>query len=83
VELLEGCHEFLKEYKENGLQKAISAAMELANDQVKPEFQSVKTVRYKKRHFHYEGHDKPVKTSSKKSEIEFFNTLIDTAFISI
>jgi hypothetical protein len=45
VELLEGCHEFLTELKANSLQRAISAAMELANDlQVESEFQSMKTV---------------------------------------
>jgi hypothetical protein len=45
VKLIEGCHEFLKEYKENGLQRAISAAMELAIDlEVEPEFQSVKRI---------------------------------------
>jgi hypothetical protein len=32
VELIEGYHEFLKEYKENGLQRAISAATDLAID---------------------------------------------------
>jgi hypothetical protein len=46
VELIEGCHEFLKEYKENCVQRAISAAMEFAIDlEVEPEFQSVKTNR--------------------------------------
>jgi hypothetical protein len=39
VELTEGCHEFLKEYKENGLQSATSAATELATDlEVEAEF---------------------------------------------
>jgi hypothetical protein len=32
VELLECCHEFLTECKENGLQRDTSAAMELSND---------------------------------------------------
>jgi hypothetical protein len=41
VELIEGC-EFLKEYKENGLQRAISAATELAIDlEVEPVFSKV------------------------------------------
>jgi hypothetical protein len=45
VEVLAGCHEFLKEYKESGLQNAISAAMELASDvQVETKFRIVKTV---------------------------------------
>jgi hypothetical protein len=38
VVLHEGCHEFLKECKECGVQRAISAATELTNDQVEPEF---------------------------------------------
>jgi hypothetical protein len=47
VVVIEGCHEFLKEYKENGLQRAISASMELAIDlEVESEFQSVKRIRY-------------------------------------
>jgi hypothetical protein len=62
VELIEGCHEFLKEYKENDLQRAISAATELAIDfRVEPEFQSVKRIRYVKRHFDYEAHDEPTR----------------------
>jgi hypothetical protein len=45
VELLEGCHEFLKEYKENGLQRDTSAAVQLANElQVEIKFQRVKRV---------------------------------------
>jgi hypothetical protein len=83
VELLEGCHEFLKECKENGLQIAISAAMELANDlQVDPEFQNVKRVRHVKRHFHYEAHDEPVMTPEKKFEIEFFSRLFHPTLMS-
>jgi hypothetical protein len=43
VGLPEGCHEFLKEYKENGLQRTTKAAAERAGElQVEPEFQSVK-----------------------------------------
>jgi hypothetical protein len=43
VQLLEGCHKFLKDYKINGLQRAISAATDLANDlQVEIELQSIK-----------------------------------------
>jgi hypothetical protein len=39
VELIEGCHELLKEFKENDLQRAISAATDLAiNLEVEPEF---------------------------------------------
>jgi hypothetical protein len=58
VELTEGCHEFLKEYKENGLQRAISAATELAILlDVEPEFQGVKRIQYVRRHFDYEAHD--------------------------
>jgi hypothetical protein len=45
VELIKGCHEFLKEYEENGLQRAISAATEIAIDlEVEPEFQDVKRI---------------------------------------
>jgi hypothetical protein len=84
ADLTEGCHEFLKEYKENGLQRAISAAMELAIDlEVEPEFQSVKRIRYMKHHFDYEAHDEPIMTPDKKFEIVFFNTLLDTALMSI
>jgi hypothetical protein len=40
---------FLKEFKESGLQRTISAATELAIDlEVEPEFQSVKRIRYVK-----------------------------------
>jgi len=46
--------------KENGLQRASAAAVELDNDlQVEPKFQSVKTV----------CHNEPVLTSEKKFEI--------------
>jgi hypothetical protein len=36
-----------------------------------------------KLHFHCEARNKPVLTSEKKSEIEFFNTLLNTALMSI
>jgi hypothetical protein len=67
VELTEGCHEFLKEYKENCVQRAISAATELAIDlEVEPEFQSAKRIRYVKRHFDYEARDEAIMTPEKK-----------------
>jgi hypothetical protein len=72
VELIEGCHEFLKEYKENGLQMPISAATELAIDlEDEPEFQSVKKIRYVKRHFDYEAHDEPIMKLEKKFKLKF------------
>jgi hypothetical protein len=84
VELVEGCHEFVKEYVENGLKSTISAAAELASDlQVIPNFRSVKRVRHEKRHFQYEAHNEPVMAPEKKIEIEFFSTLFDTALMSI
>jgi hypothetical protein len=84
VELIEGCHEFLKEYKENGSQRATSAATELAIDlEVEPEFQNVKRIRYVKCNFDYEAHDEPIMTPEKKFEIEFFNTLLDAALMSL
>jgi hypothetical protein len=84
VDLPEDCHEFLKAYKENGLQRDISAASELANGpQVEPEFQSVKAVRHVKRHFQCEAHDQSVMSSEKKFETEFFNTLLDAALTSV
>jgi hypothetical protein len=84
VELVEGCHEFPEEYKENGLQRAISAAMELANElQAEPEFQSVKRVRHVEPHFGNEAHDEPVMASENKFEIEFYKTLLDTALMSV
>jgi predicted NAD/FAD-dependent oxidoreductase len=69
VELLEGWHEFLEEEKENGLQRATSAAAELANDQAEPEFQSVKRVRHVEPHFHHEAHDEPVTAAENKLEL--------------
>jgi hypothetical protein len=84
VELTEGCHEFIEEYKENCVLRATSAATELAIDlEVEPEFQSVKRIRYVKRHFDYEAHDEPIMTPEEKFEIEFFNTLLDIALMSI
>jgi hypothetical protein len=72
VQLLEGCHEFLNEYTENGLQKAILAATDVANDlQVEQQFQSVKRVRHVKRHFRYEARDEPLVTPENKSETTF------------
>jgi hypothetical protein len=42
VELREGCHEFLKEYEENFVQRAASIATEVANDlPVEPGFRSM------------------------------------------
>jgi hypothetical protein len=70
VELIEGCHEFRKEYKRNGLQRAVLAATELAIDlEVEREFQSVKRIRYVKCHFHYEAQDEPNMTPEKKFEM--------------
>jgi hypothetical protein len=84
VELIEGCHEFLKEYKENCVQRTISAATKFAIDrEIEPKFQSVKRIRYVKHYFDYEAHDEPIMTPEKKFEIEFFNTLLDTALMSI
>jgi hypothetical protein len=58
--------------------------MELANErQVEHEFQSMKSVRHVKRHFHNEARDESVMTPQKKFEIGFFNTLFDTALTSI
>jgi hypothetical protein len=46
VKLLENCHEFPNDYKENGLQRAVPASPELANVvQLEIEIQSVKRVR--------------------------------------
>jgi hypothetical protein len=39
-------------------------------------------VRHLERHFHCEAHDQPV-TTEKKCEIEFMNTLPDTALMSV
>jgi hypothetical protein len=36
-----------------------------------------------KRHFDYEAHNEPIMTPEKKFETEFFNTLLDTALMSI
>jgi hypothetical protein len=36
-----------------------------------------------KRHFHYEAHSEPVMTPENKSEIEFFNVLLDTYLMSL
>jgi hypothetical protein len=84
VELIEGCHKFLKEYKENGLQIVLSAATEHAIDlEVEPEFQSAKRIRYVKRHFDYEAHNELIMTTEKKFEIKFFNTSLNTALMSI
>jgi hypothetical protein len=82
--VIEGCHEFLKEYKENGLQVAISAATTLATDlEVEPDFQSVKRVRQVKSHFHYEAHDKLVMTPELNFETDFYTTLLHSVFMSI
>jgi hypothetical protein len=55
-------------YKENYVQRAISAATELSIDlEVEPEFQSVKRMRYVKRHFDCEAHDEPIMTPEKKN----------------
>jgi hypothetical protein len=83
MELLEGCQEFLEEYIENGLRRAISADTELANDlQIEPEFQSVKRLLQVKRHFHRKSHNEPAMTPEKTPEIEVFNTLLDTGLMS-
>ena len=43
VNLIEGCHKFLKQHKENGLQRAISSAMYIANGlQIEPYSRSIK-----------------------------------------
>jgi ribosomal protein S17 len=49
------------------LQRAVSAAMKLAIDlEVESEFQSVKRIRYVKRHLDYEAHVEPITTPEKK-----------------
>jgi hypothetical protein len=63
VELLEGCHEFLKVYEENGSHSGVSAATELASDvHVELKFQHVKRGRHMNHHFHCKAHDEPVLT---------------------
>jgi hypothetical protein len=72
VELIEDCHEFLKEYKEKCLQRAISAATELAIDlEVETKFVSVKRIRYMKRYFDYKAHDEPIITPEKNLKLNF------------
>jgi hypothetical protein len=61
-----------------------SAATGLAIDlEVEPEFQSVKRIRYAKRHFDYEAHDELITTPEEILKIEFLNTLLDTALMQI
>jgi len=50
--LIEGCYNFLKDYKVSGFEKAISIASELASEVgSEPEFKDSKRVRYIKRQF--------------------------------
>ena len=57
VKLTQCCLEFLTHYK-NGLQEAISVAVELTNDlQVEPQFQSVRKLKHVESNFQYEAHD--------------------------
>jgi hypothetical protein len=82
VELIEGCHEFLEEYKDNGLQRAISAAAFLASHlPVEAEFRNVKRICHMKSHFQYESH-KLVVTPQNALKVEYFTMLFCTAFMS-
>jgi len=55
VKLIEGCYNFLKDYKVTGFEKAISIASELASELgSEPEFKDSKIVKYKKRQFKYD-----------------------------
>ncbi|KAK7871552.1 hypothetical protein R5R35_010352 [Gryllus longicercus] len=86
VELIKNCAEFLKEYRDNGLKRAITNAKELAQIlEVEPKFVSAKRIRYVKRQFDYEGQDDSLsrKTPEKQFEIEFFNPLLDVALQAI
>jgi hypothetical protein len=83
VKLIKVCHKFQKRYEENSLHGDISAVTVLANYfQTEPEFQSVKGVGHLSGHFHYEAHDEPI-TSENKFGIVIFNTLLNTALMSI
>lgn len=84
VMLIEGCYNFLKDYKVTGLEKAISIASELASEHSsESEFKDSKRVRYKKKQFQYECKDEPITCAKKNFEVEFFNLLLDTAISSI
>jgi hypothetical protein len=82
MDLLEGCHEFLKEYKEMVYRELFKLLRNLPMNFKWNEFQSVKRVRHVKRHFHYETRNQPVLTPEKKFENELFSTLLDTALMS-
>jgi hypothetical protein len=66
VELIKGCHEFLEEYKDTGLQRDISAAASLTSHlPVEPGFQNVKRKCHMKCHFQYESHKLVVTPQNK------------------
>jgi len=79
--------EFLKEYRKNGFFKVKLTAKEIASVIGKlEEFPQDHQVRkrFKKTNFNYENKDNsPLHNPEKKFEVDFFNTVIDTAINSL
>lgn len=86
---IEGAINFLKEYKETGLvsaeikAKELAEELEMSSDEIKfPEPMSLRRKRFR-RQFAYEAHDEPIEDHRTKFRIEFFNTLLDQALMSM
>lgn len=79
--------EFLKEYRKNGFFKVKLTAKEIASViGILVEFLQDHQVRkrFKKTNFNYENKDdSPLHNPEKKFEVDFFNTVIDTAINSL
>lgn len=88
VSTLQKTNEFLRNFKESGLQGSIATAKELADElEMNPDemtFPRKADVRRrrKKRQFSYEAPDEPVENPEDAYRINFFNVLVDQATMS-
>lgn len=88
VSTLQKTNEFLRNFKESGLQGSIATAKELADElEMNPDemtFPRKADVRRrrKKRQFSYEAPDEPVENPEDAYRINFFNVLMDQATMS-
>lgn len=84
TEMLGKCCSFLERYRKTGFKEAITTAKGLAEElEVEPIFKQAQRIRRVKCRYDEYALDEPVSCPEKKFEVEFFNTLLDTAITSM
>lgn len=84
VQMLKNCCSYLENYRKTGFKQAIIAAKDIAREiNIEPVFKPARRVTYIKRRPFEMAVDEPIQCPEKKFEVQFFNTLLDTALSSL